>query len=100
MTENTINKVSYLIAGLGVGSLIGILFAPKSGDETREYLTNKAKESQEYVEEQARNFRNRAEELVDRGKEAVSAKKDQIATAVNIGRDVYRYETELARKGY
>jgi hypothetical protein len=45
-----------------------------------------------------RDLRDRAEDLVERGMESVAAKKDQIATAVNVGRDVYRYECEIARK--
>ena len=98
MTDNNFSKVSYLVAGLGVGSLIAMLFAPKSGDETREYLANKAKEGRGYAEKRARNLKNRAGDLVERGMDAVAAKKDQIATAVNVGRDVYRYECEIARK--
>ena len=98
MTDNNISKVSYLIAGFGVGSLIAMLFAPKSGDETREYLVTKAKEGRGYAKKQVRDLRNRAEDLVERGMESVAAKKDQIATAVNVGRDVYRYECEIARK--
>ena len=38
MPENIIHKVNYLLVGLGIGSVFGILFAPKSGQETREYL--------------------------------------------------------------
>jgi len=98
MTDNNISKVSYLIAGLGVGSLIAMLFAPKSGDETREYLVTKAKEGRGYAKKQVRDLRDRAEDLVERGMDAVAAKTDQIATAVNVGRDVYRYECEIARK--
>jgi gas vesicle protein len=42
--DNGGSKVSYFLAGLGIGALVGILFAPKSGEETREYLTSKADE--------------------------------------------------------
>ena len=31
------SRVFYFLVGLSLGSLISILFAPKSGDETREY---------------------------------------------------------------
>jgi gas vesicle protein len=98
MTEKNISNLTYLIGGLGVGSLIGILFAPKAGHETREDLTNTAKEARGYFEKRARDLKSRGEGLVERGKEALAAKKDQIATAVNVGRDVYRYECEMARK--
>jgi gas vesicle protein len=90
MAGKNVSKLGYLIGGLGVGSLLGILFAPKSGDETREYLTNKAKEGSGYAKKQARDIRERAEELVECSKEAVTAKKEQIVTAVNLGREVYR----------
>jgi gas vesicle protein len=41
MTEKIDSKVTYFLLGSGVGSLIGILFAPKSGEDTREYLSRK-----------------------------------------------------------
>jgi gas vesicle protein len=44
------SKVSYFLAGLGIGALVGILFAPKSGEETREYLTSKADEGRDYAQ--------------------------------------------------
>jgi gas vesicle protein len=44
MTEKIDSKVTYFLVGMGVGSLLGILFAPKSGEETREYLSQKVNE--------------------------------------------------------
>jgi gas vesicle protein len=43
MVEKISSKVSYLLVGVGIGSLVGILFAPKSGEDTREYLAQKAR---------------------------------------------------------
>ncbi len=42
MADNVGSKVTYFLVGLGVGALVGILFAPKSGEETRDYLAKKA----------------------------------------------------------
>ena len=42
MADNVGSKVSFFLVGLGIGALVGILFAPKSGEETREYLSSKA----------------------------------------------------------
>ena len=39
--DNVGSKVSFFLVGLGIGALVGILFAPKSGEETREYLTSR-----------------------------------------------------------
>lgn len=54
------NALIYLLAGFGLGALIGavagLLFAPKSGDETREELAGKLKElkgkTEDWISEQ------------------------------------------------
>ena len=45
MSDNVGSKVSFFLVGLGIGALVGILFAPKSGEETRDYLSSKAEEA-------------------------------------------------------
>jgi gas vesicle protein len=49
MADNVGSKVSYFLVGLGVGALVGVLFAPKSGEDTREYLAGKADEGKDYA---------------------------------------------------
>jgi gas vesicle protein len=90
MSENTGSKVSYFLVGLGVGTLLGILFAPKSGEETREYLADQADRGREYAQKRARELRERAEEMVERSKEILATQKEQIAAAVDAGKDTYR----------
>jgi len=90
MAENTGSKVSYFLVGLGIGALVGILFAPKSGEETREYLSQKADEGKEYAQRKARELRERAEDLVDRGKTAAMRHKDSLSAAVDAGREAYQ----------
>ena len=70
MAENVGSKISYFLVGLGVGALLGILFAPKSGEETREYLSKKAEEGKEYAQRKARELKERAEDLIERSKGA------------------------------
>src|SRR3984957_19672537 len=94
MADNIGGKISYFIVGLGVGALIGILFAPKSGEETREYLTNKAEEGKEYAQRKARELRERAEDLIERSKEIMSRQKDAVASAVDAGKETYRRESK------
>jgi len=97
MADKIASKVSYFLVGLGIGSLIGILFAPKSGGDTREYLSQKVKEGSEYAQKKARELRERAEDLVGRGKEGVTQKKEQIAAAVDVGREAYQREKSKAK---
>jgi gas vesicle protein len=92
MADNIGSKISYFMVGLGIGALIGILFAPKSGEETREFLANKAEEGKEYAQRKARELRERAEDLIERGKEVASRQKESVAAAVDAGREAYKRE--------
>ncbi len=93
MADNVGSKVSYFLVGLGVGALAGVLFAPKSGEDTREYLSSKADEGKDYAQRKARELRERADELIERSKDVASRKKDSIAAAVDAGRDAYLRES-------
>ncbi len=97
MADNIGSKISYFMVGLGIGALIGILFAPKSGEETREYLTKKADEGKEYAQRKARELRERAEDLIERGKEVATRQKDSISAAVEAGREAYQREKGKAQ---
>jgi len=90
MIEKSASKIAYLLLGLSVGSLVGILFAPKSGRETRKYLVQKAREASEYAQVKAREKKELAEDLIRRGKEAVTQKRKQIAAAIDVGRETYQ----------
>jgi gas vesicle protein len=93
MADNVGSKVSYFLVGLGVGALVGVLFAPKSGEDTREYLAGKADEGKDYAQRKARELRERADELIERSKDVASRKKDSISAAVDAGREAYLRET-------
>ena len=97
MSDNVGSKVSYFLAGLGIGALVGILFAPKSGEETREYLSQKADEGREYAQRKARELRERADDLVERSKTVASRQKESISAAVDAGREAYQREKAKAQ---
>jgi gas vesicle protein len=83
-------KIPYFLLGLGLGVAVGILFAPKSGEETRQLLKSKADESKDYVKRRTDEVLHDAEELIDRGKRTVARQKEQIVSAVEAGRQAYR----------
>jgi gas vesicle protein len=99
MAEKTISKVNYFLVGVGIGSVVAILYAPKSGKETRKYIAKKASEGNEYVQEKARELKAHAEEMVERGKKAMTETKGQIATAIDVGRETYNREKSKAHMG-
>ena len=94
MADNVGSKVSFFLVGLGIGALVGVLFAPKSGEETRDYLTKKADEGKDYAQRKARELRERADELVERGKDVAKRKRDSLSAAVEAGREAYLRESK------
>ena len=84
------NGLSSFLLGLGVGVGIGMLFAPKSGEETRRILKEKANEGSEYLKQRSEEFKQTAAEWVDKGKEAVNRQRDHLSDAMEAGRQAYR----------
>ena len=99
MDENIIPKVNYFLVGLSIGSVVAILFAPKSGRETREYIANKTKDANEYARKKAQELRDRAEETIERGKKMIAETKGQFTTAIGAGRETYNREKSKAQAG-
>jgi gas vesicle protein len=91
-TEKTMDKngLSAFLLGLGVGVGIGMLFAPKSGQETRALIKNKTGEGTEYIKQRGAEVKQTAAEWVDKGKEALSRQKDTLNEAVEAGKQAYR----------
>lgn len=84
------NKFSYFFLGLGLGVAVGLLFAPKAGAETREFIKSKAGEGTDYVKRRTSELRDTAGSLVDRGKQLINKQRDQLSSAVEAGKQAYR----------
>jgi gas vesicle protein len=94
MADTVGSKVSFFLVGLGVGALVGVLFAPKSGEDTREFLAKRADDGREFAQKKARELRERADDLIERSKEVASRKRDSISAAVEAGRDAFLRESK------
>lgn len=84
------NKLSFFFLGLGLGVAVGILFAPKSGQETREMIRSKANESGDYLKQQSRQLRDSAGDLIERGRGVLNKQKDTLTQAMEAGKQAYR----------
>ena len=93
MADRDGNSFMWFLAGLGVGAVVGVLYAPRSGNETRDVLRAKAEESKEYVRGRARQARDQASEWVDRGKDMINQQKEQFRSAYEAGRQAYSEAT-------
>ena len=77
------------VLGVGVGVVVGLLFAPKTGEETRELLKNKADEGKEFLKKRGSELRESASEMLDRGRDVVGRQKDTLAEAMAAGKQAY-----------
>lgn len=84
------SKLSYFFLGLGLGVAVGILFAPKAGDETRRLIRHKADEGADYVKRRGSELKDSAADLLDKSKEALKKQKETLASAVEAGKQAYR----------
>jgi gas vesicle protein len=100
MAENESNggsKFGFFLAGLGIGAIIALLFAPASGEEARDYLGRKANEGRDYVAGRRREIQRQAEELVEKAKDLVTQQKEQLSAALEAGKQAYQEEKSKPR---
>lgn len=109
MSENTSgssDKFLFFLAGAGIGAALALLFAPKSGRETRDlitrtatdsrdFVTNKVTEGRQVVEEKGRKLGDDFNSFLDKSKEAVQRQKEQLTAAFEAGKAAYREEKGL-----
>jgi gas vesicle protein len=81
--DNTGNFMVAFVMGALTGAAVALLFAPASGEETREYLGQKAREG-----------KAKARDAMDQGREYYNSQRDNIATAVERGRDAFNQARE------
>jgi gas vesicle protein len=93
MSDRDSNSFVWFLAGLGLGALVGVLYAPRSGDETRNVLRARAEEGREYVRSRAREVKDQASEWADRGRDVVGQQKESFRAAYEAGRQAYREAT-------
>ena len=93
MSDNNSNSFLWFLAGLGIGAVAGVLYAPRSGDETRQVLRSRAEDGREFVRDRARQACEQAATWADRGREALNQQKEQFRSAYEAGRQAYQEAT-------
>jgi gas vesicle protein len=92
--------LSFLVGALS-GAALAILFAPRSGRETRELLGDKLRETGErgrrlgeQAVERGREAADDAARYLERQRDVLEKRRDRLASAVEAGRQAYRDEKE------
>ncbi|MDP1572456.1 MAG: YtxH domain-containing protein [Vicinamibacterales bacterium] len=86
MSRDSIGPGTLMLAfvvGAATGAVAALLLAPASGEETRDYLGQKAREG-----------RDRTRDAVDHGREVYQRQRDTLATAIERGREAFQQARE------
>lgn len=83
--------VSFL-AGAALGAGLALLYAPKSGSETREQIADLADDAVDKIKEYAKEAQEKIKTAMDEGKDAVLEKKSILSSAIEAGREAMQKE--------
>ena len=92
MQTNGESKFSYLLIGLGLGAIAGLLLAPRSGEETRKYLRERSNKGLDTLNQRAGKLRESAEGIVKKGKEFIDPHRDSVKTDTEAEKQAYEEE--------
>jgi gas vesicle protein len=86
-------KLPYFLIAMGIGAMAGLLFALRSGKDTRKYLHERSDKGLDYLNEQAGKLRESAEGLVKKGKEFMGGqKRGSVKTDTEAEKQAYQEE--------
>ena len=90
------SKLAYFLAGGGIGAIVALLFAPRTGRETRDIIVQRTSDSRERVASATRMTSEKVSDYLDKGlekgKETVNSQRDQISAAIAAGKQAYQDE--------
>jgi len=99
MAEDNGSSFLWFLAGLGLGAVIGVLYAPRPGRDTRDEIAQRAEESRDYVVNRARQAREQAQEWAEKSRNFYQQQKDQFKSAFEAGKEAYHDVTDTPGPG-
>ena len=73
---NVSGNVAWFLTGACVGAAVAILYAPKSGKDTRQYLAGKVQQSKDAVADTSSSIVEAGKDMFDRGRQLVDDAAD------------------------
>ena len=68
MEQDNGSRFIWFVAGAAIGAAVALLYAPKTGTETRRLIKEKSKEGADAVAETSRDMYERGRELYEKGR--------------------------------
>jgi gas vesicle protein len=97
MSDNRRNNIGWFLGGVSLGAVAAILYAPKSGRETRKAIATGVDDGREYLTSLGRDTRQQVSDWVDSGKKVVAGTKRQVNAAIDAGREAIHDATAEKR---
>ncbi len=96
--DSSVGGFGWFLAGLGIGALVGVLYAPKSGKETRDDLMASALEARDKANQLYSQGKDQASQYVaqgmDKGKEYVRQGPHPVVAVCRQGQDLIQTQTD------
>jgi gas vesicle protein len=74
--SNLGSNMAWFLTGAFIGAAVAVLYAPKSGKETRQYLADKVQQSKEAVSDTSSSIVEASKDMFDRGRQLVDDAAD------------------------
>ena len=94
MSERIVDFMKGFLIGGAIGAVLGILYAPKSGKETRDDIYKTKDELFAKAKDEYEQAVRKMSELAERGKETVQDSRSRLKKAVESGIEAYKDERE------
>jgi gas vesicle protein len=87
--DSGVSGFGWFLAGLGIGALVGVLYAPKSGKETRDDLVASALDARDKAQGYYTQGTEAVNQYVDKGKDLIQSQAEKVTAAVEAGKQAY-----------
>jgi len=74
--DDTMSRLAWFLTGAVIGATVAVLYAPKSGKDTRKFLTDRAQQGKQAVTDTSKDIVDASKEMFERGRKLVDEAAD------------------------
>jgi len=76
LEDTGVSKLGWFITGAAIGAAVALLYAPKSGKDTRRYLAPQTEKGRQMVTDTSKDVADASREMFERGRKLVEDASD------------------------
>jgi len=69
--SDAVNRLAWFLTGAIIGATVAILYAPKSGKDTRQFISDKTQQGKEAIADTGKDIADAGREMFERGRKLV-----------------------------